>query len=242
MKYTVSASEYKDLSDDLQKLYGSETDGNHTIKISGMPDYAAQEKRITDMDAKVAELLTETKAAKKAKKDAETAATQAAHNQAQKDGDVDALTKSWEKKYSDLESGLTLERDEALSLLGREKVHSKAVELATTLAVQGSADVLLPHIETRLSMEIKDGRAVTVVKDTAGQPSALTVDELGKEIAANAAFAPLIVASNAAGGGANGRNNGGAVKSKTATNAQFMDMNPSERMQFAKDGGQILEP
>jgi hypothetical protein len=90
-------------------------------------------------------------------------------------------------------------------------------------------------------MDIKDGRAVAVVMDAEGKPSALTVDELGKEIANNAAFAPLIVASNAAGGGANGAQRGGAAKSKTVTKGQWSEMNPKQKMEFSKDGGQVTE-
>ena len=172
MKYQVTASEYADLSEDVQKLYGSENDGSHTIKIEGAPDYAAQEKRITDMDSKLSELLTETKTAKTKAKDAEKELAKLTKKKIDEDGDVDAINASWQKKYEDRETELIGERDENITLLRHEKVHSKAVELATLLAVPGSADVLLPHIESRLSMEIKDGRAVAVVMDTAGKPSA----------------------------------------------------------------------
>lgn len=241
MKYQVTASEYTDLGEDVQKLYGSESDGKHTIKIEGAPDYAAQEQRITDMDSKLAELLTETKDAKKKAKAAQKLVDQAAHDKASKDGDVEALNKSWQTKY-DTDLGAANERADGLNtMLKHEKVHSQAVELATTLAVPGSADVLLPHIESRLSMDIKDGRAVAVVNDMAGKPSALTVEELGKEIAANAAFAPLIVASNAAGGGANGKQSGGAANPKTATKSQFEQWSPDQRMEFAKGGGQLTD-
>jgi len=237
MKYQVSVSEFTDLSEDEQKLYSSEKDGNHTIKIDGLP----KQEDVSGLKAKVEQLLTEAKDAKKKTKDAEKLAADAAMKKASNDGDVEALEKSWQTKYDTLQAGLTTERDDALGLLGREKVHSRAVELATILAVQGSADVLLPHIESRLSMEIEDGRAVTIVNDTAGKRSALTVEELGKEIAANAAFAPLIVASNAAGGGANGKNSGGAAKQKTATRTDFASWSPDQQKSFSVEGGTLTE-
>ena len=241
MKYQVTVSEFAALSEDEQKLYGSESDGKYTLKIEGMPDFAAQEQRITDMDAKLAQLLSETKVAKKAKKEAETAAAEAAHARAEKDGDVEVLNKSWQTKFDTAVDAANTERDDAMAMLRQEKVHSRAVELATTMAVPGSADVLLPHIESRLAMEIKDGRAVAVVLDMAGKPSALTVDELGKEIANNAAFAPLIVASYAAGGGAKGTNSGGAAKQKTATRAEFDGWDQSQRSKFSVEGGTLTD-
>jgi hypothetical protein len=236
MKYQVSASDYEGLDDDAKKLYGSEDDGKHTLKIEGLeiPDVAGLKKKVTD-------LLAEKKDEAKKRKAAEKEAARITAEKAVKDGDVEAVTESWQKKYDTDMAAANEAKDDALKMLRLEKVHSKAVELATTLAVPGSADVLLPHIESRLSMDIKDGRAVAVVMDTDGKPSALTVDELGKEIANNAAFAPLIVASNAAGGGANGTQRGGAAKSKTVTKAQWGDMNPKQKMEFSKDGGQVTE-
>ena len=239
MKYQVSASDYTELSDDQKAMYGSEKDGNHTIKIEGMPP----QEDVSGLKAKVEQLLTEAKQAKADKKKAEKDAAQVAADAAQQSGDVEAINKSWQKKYDDALAESNGAKDDALNMLRHEKVHSQAVELATTLAVPGSADVLLPHIESRLSMDFKDGRAVAVVKDTAGQPSALTVEELGKEIAANAAFAPLIVASNAAGGGANGQHsNGGAAQIKTTTQSTFDSWTPAQRMEFSKGRGQIIEP
>ena len=167
------------------------------------------------------------------------AARKASDDAAIKSGDVEAITSSWQKKYDTDTAALKTATDEAMRMLRLEKVHSQAVQLATTLALPGSADVLLPHIESRLSMEIRDGRAVAVVLDSTGKPSALTVEELGKEYANNAAFAPLIVASNAAGGGANGKQNGGAAQSKTATRATFEAWSPAKKLEFSKAGGKL---
>ncbi len=241
MKYQVTASEYADLNEDVQKNYGSEKDGKHTIKVDGMPDYAEQEARITAMDTKVTDLLTETKTAKKKAKDAEALAAQAVHDKANKDGDVEALEKSWQKKYDTLEETLTGERDVATGALHQATAHSDAMELSTTLAVKGSAIALMPHIEPRIYVEIVDGKAVSKVRDINGQPSALTLKELGEEIAGNPAFAPLIEASRAAGGGANGTQRGGAAQTKTLTKAAFDALTPQGKMDFSKDDGQITE-
>lgn len=237
MKYQVSVSDYEGLNDEQKALYGDAKDDKHTLKVEGLP----QVEDVSGLKSKNAELLTEAKDAKddarQLRKDLQKATTK----KAKEDGDIEALEASWKEKY-DTDLGVANEaKDEAMKMLRLEKVHSRAVELATTLAVSGSADVLLPHIESRLSMEIKDGRAVAVVMDMEGKPSALTVEELGKEIADNPAFAPLIEASKAAGGGANGAQRGGAAQSKTATRAQWAGMNPSQKMEFSKDGGHVLD-
>lgn len=236
MKYQVTAEEFTALSEDQQKMYGAEKDGNHIFKIEGMP---AQED-VSGLKTKVEQLLKEKKDEQTARKAAEKVASDEAAAAAQKSGDKDAINASWQAKYDTDLAAANTERDASLTMLRNEKVHSKAVELATQLAVPGSANVLLPHIESRLSMEIKDGRAVAVVMDMAGKPSALTVEELGKEIANNAAFAPLIVASNAAGGGANGKPNGRAGQTKTATEAEFKGWNPAQKSKFSIEGGQII--
>lgn len=237
MKYQVSASDYEGLSDDQKALYGDAKDGKHTLKIEGLP----QVEDVSGLKSKNAELLTEAKDAKddarQLRKDLQKATTK----KAKEDGDMDALEASWQEKY-DTDLGTAHgERDDVLKLLDTAVAHSKAVELATTLAVPGSFKALLPTIEPRIAVEIKDGRAVAVVKDKDGKPSALTVKELGEEIANDPAFAPLIEASKAAGGGANGAQRGGAAKSKTVTKSQWGDMNPSQKMEFSKDGGHVLD-
>ena len=197
MKYEVKTLD--GLDDSVKGLY-SEHGSVYRLKVEGLP----KPEDVTGLKNKVDELLKEKKTEQAARKAAEKKAQDEADELAKKTGDVDALNTSWETKYNDAIAELTGERDEAMSMLHDAKVHTVGVEMATALAIPGSAGVLLPHIEPRLSMDIKDGRANIVVLDAEGKPSALTVDELGKEIASNKAFAPLIVASNAAGGGAKG--------------------------------------
>ena len=234
LKFQVDTIE--GLDESVQKMY-TEKDGKFTLAIEGLP----KQEDVSGLKTKVEQLLTEAKEAKQKAKDAKKLADEATHNKAKNDGDIEALTASWETKYKTDTDTLTTERDDALGMLRAEKVHSKAVEMAGTLAIPGCADVLLPHITPRITMTIKDGRAVTEVLDAAGKPSALTLDELGKEFANNPAFAPLIVASNAAGGGANGKQGGGAAKSKTATRSEHDAWNPSQKQKFFSEGGTLIE-
>lgn len=207
LKYKVKSID--SLDDAIKGLY-TEKDGEFVLSIDGLPRL----DEVEGLKAKVDELLTEAKIAKKNAKDAEKKAADAAREKAEKDGDIDALNASWQKKYDTDIGSVSSERDGYLNMLTKEKVHSKAVELATTLAVPGSAKVLLPHIESRLAMQVKNGEAELVIKGEDGKPSALTLEELGKELSTNEAFAPIIVASNASGSGANGAGKGGGAAGK----------------------------
>lgn len=163
------------------------------------------------------------KEAEKHLKEKERLAKEAAEEAARKNGDVEALEKSWrEKNENDIK-----ERDGKLSeyeqMINKMTVGSQAQKLASELAVPGSADVLLPHIERRLSVEMKDGQAIVRVLDKDGKPSALSIDDLKKEIEGNPAFAPLIVGSKANG-------SGGVGGKGVAGNGDVMKLSPVERM------------
>lgn len=236
LKFKIDKAGFDALGEDAQKMY-TEADGEFTLQVSGLPDIPDVE----GLKNKVNELLSEKKEESKKRKAAEKKAADDAAAAAQNSGDVDAINTSWQTKYDEAVESLTTERDGALKMLRVEKVHSKAVELATMLAVPGSADVLLPHITSRLTMDITDGKAKAVVLDKEGKPSALTVEELGSEIANNEAFAPLIVASNSSGSGANGNKGGGAAKSKTVTRKVFDGWDASQQSKHCTEGGQITD-
>lgn len=63
-------------------------------------------------------------------------------------------------------------------------------------------DLALPHIKSRLTAELKDnGEIAVVVLDAAGKPTAGTLEDLMKEMAGDARFAPIVKGSKAQGGG-----------------------------------------
>jgi hypothetical protein len=207
MKYEIDSID--GLDENVQKLYEKSGD-KYRLKIEGLeiPD-------VDGLKSKVQELLDEKKAAQKVAREAEKAAAKAVEEAARKSGDVEALENSWKQKLADREAESQAKIDEQNQWIRAQTVEATALKLATTLAVPGSADVLMPHIERRLGMDVRDGKPVAVVLDAQGKPSALSVDDLAKEFTANQAFAPLIAASNASGGGAAGANGrGGAAQAK----------------------------
>ncbi|MDD1131157.1 hypothetical protein [Pseudomonas shahriarae] len=198
----------------VRALY-TEKDGKFVLGIEGLP----QPEDVTGLKAKVDELLGEKKAAEKARKDAEEQARLEREEAARKSGNVEELEKSWSEKFNRREAelnGLLEQERGTLSTQIRDlTVGRTATDIASALAIPGSAKALLPHIERRLSVEQRDGKPVVVVLDQQGKLSAATLDELKAEFANDTAFAPLIAGSKASGGGAAGAGGGGgAAKGK----------------------------
>jgi hypothetical protein len=194
----------------VRALY-TEKDGKFVLGIEGLP----QQEDVSGLKAKVDELLGEKKAAEKKAREAEDAARLEREEAARKSGNVEELERSWSEKYNRREAELngTLEQERS-TLSGQIRdltVGRTATDIASALAVQGSAKALLPHIERRLSVEQREGKPVVVVLDAQGKLSAATLDELKAEIANDAAFAPLIAGSKASGGGAGGAGGGGGA-------------------------------
>ena len=198
------------LDDSVKSLY-TEKEGKFVLGIEGLP----QPEDVSGLKSKVEELLGEKKAAEKARKDAEEQARLEREEAARKSGNVEELEKSWSEKYSRREAelnGLLEQERGTLSTQIRDlTVGRTATDIATTLAIPGSAKALLPHIERRLSVEQRDGKPAVVVLDQAGKLSATTLDELKAEFMNDPAFGPLIAGSKASGGGAGGAGKGGGA-------------------------------
>lgn len=202
------------VDESIQALY-VEKDGKFVLGIEGLP----QPEDVSGLKSKVEELLGEKKLAEKKAREAEEAARLEREELARKSGNVEELEKSWSEKYTRREAELNgLLEQERGSLGGQIRdltVGRTATDIATTLAIPGSAKALLPHIERRLSVEQRDGKPTVVVLDQAGKLSATTLDELKAEFMNDPAFGPLIAGSKASGGGAGGAGKGGgAAKGK----------------------------
>lgn len=168
-------------------------------------------KGIEALKSKNDELLTETKAAKAAKREAEEKAKAEAEELARKSGNIEALEKSWQEKLAKAQADAQRTIDALQGSITTMTVDNVAVRLANEIAVPGSADILIPHIKARLAAEQRDGQFVTVVRDAQGKPSAASLDDLKTEFTTSPAFAPVIVGSKASGGGAGGGSKGGGA-------------------------------
>jgi hypothetical protein len=209
LKYQLDTLDGVD--DGVRALY-TEKDGKFVLGIEGLPP----QEDVSGLKSKVEELLSEKKLAEKKAREAEELARTEREEAARKSGNVEELEKSWSEKYNRLQSELTGQLDQERGALSNQirdlTVGRTATDIASALAIPGSAKALLPHIERRLSVEQRDGKPVVVVLDQQGKLSASTLDELKAEFANDVAFAPLIAGSKATGGGAPGGQGGGAAK------------------------------
>ena len=198
------------VDESIQALY-VEKDGKFVLGIEGLP----QPEDVSGLKSKVEELLGEKKLAEKKAREAEEAARLEREELARKSGNVEELEKSWSEKYNRREAELNGLLEQERGTLGTQirdlTVGRTATDIATTLAIPGSAKALLPHIERRLSVEQRDGKPTVVVLDQAGKLSATTLDELKAEFMNDPAFGPLIAGSKASGGGAGGAGKGGGA-------------------------------
>lgn len=209
----------------------TETDQAEDQSTAGGQNWEAAQKSIAALEAKVAELLGETKAEREKRREAEEAAKRQAEEAARKSGDIEALEKSWSDKLTAREKELRADLESRDAWVRDLTVGQTATAMAADLAVQGSAKALLPHIKARLGTDIREGRPVTVVLDEAGKPSAMTVDELRNEIANDPAFAPLIVGTKASGAG------GVSGKGSAQSGGKPSDWTEAQKGMFIRENG-----
>lgn len=181
-------------------------------------DVAALQAELAALKGHHEKLLGETKAAKaKAKEEAE-AARVAAEDAARKSGDVSALDKSWQEKYAKAEAEYGAKLTAAQQQLQTVLVDNVAQKAAMDIAVDAEcAELLADKLRGSLGLAEVDGKMQTVVFDADGKRSALTVDELKKQLVAKY---PRLVKGNPAGGaggfpqpagGAGGSTNSGSM-------------------------------
>ena len=219
------------IDEPLRGLY-EEKEGKFRLKVDGLPNDEGLKK-------KNQELLDELKGFKRTQKEKDDQLAKEREELLAKNGDVEALRKSYEDKIGKFSTEFGEKEKSYQQQLQRLTVGQAATTLAAELAIPGSAAVLLPHVQARLSMEIRDGVPVTVVIGQDSKPSAMTIEELKAELAANPAFAPIIAASKAAGGGASGGGNGGGAAKKAITRTQFDSLDAGARMAHIQAGGTI---
>ena len=198
-------------------------------KNKGGGDDALKKMReqLDALEAKNKELLKE-------KKDAAKKAEEAALEAARKGGDIEALEKSWQEKLNKVIE----EKDTALaqyqSMIHALTVGATASKLAGDIALPGSSDVLLPHIQQRLTVETHDGKPTVRVLDKEGKPTAMSIEELRTEFMANPAFAPIIAGSKAQGSGKPAGQGGGQGGKQLYRD----EMDATQKMEYQREHGQ----
>lgn len=225
MKFKISKTDHEALGEDNQKLYKADGE-DFVLSVEGMP----KQEDVSGLKNKNAELLEKIAKLSDGQKEKTDAAVEAALAEAKGSGDIEALEKSWQKKYDTKVNALEATNTELNGVVAKLTSGSEATKLASAIGIKGSVEVLLPHIEKRLKTEMKDGVPVTIVLGTDGKPSALTIAELSEEFKTNEAYAPLITGSNGSGGGHNQQN-----RKAPDQNTDTSTMSAQEKLTHARE-------
>ena len=186
-------------------------DGKFRLKVEGLDDTGALKRAKEHEKTARMQAENDAKEAKRQLDELQKSVAAQSDDDARDKGDTAALEASWQDKLTKREDSLNGEIATLNTAVRSLTVDREAIRMASEIAVEGSADVLLPHIKSRLAADQKDGQFVTVVNDVNGKPSALTVSELQTEFINNPTFAPVIVASKGKGSGAGSSKPGGAA-------------------------------
>lgn len=115
--------------------------------------------------------------------------------------DVSDMEASYKKMLEDQKATLETSHAETQKALKAATKDVAKKELLGKLTDPDSADLLEPHIDRRLKVEIVDGRAITRVLDKDGKMSAMSLSDLEAEIRADKKFAAVLTASRGSGTG-----------------------------------------
>lgn len=196
-------------------------------------------KEIEGLKANRDEILGELKTFKAKAREEEAARVKLAEETARKNGDFEALEKSWAEKFTAREQELSDLLSQRESVIADLTVGATAARLASELAIKGSEKVLERIVRDRLGFEVAEGQHKVFVKDEAGQRSASTIDDLRKEILSDSALKPILQGTQATGAGGVGQNGGAAQK--TVTRSQWDAMSHADRAAFSKNGGKVTD-
>lgn len=218
LKSKLTKAEFDALPDVLKEHY--KASGDSYLLDS---DDAAELRRAKEREVEQTRLEKERADRLQAELDAEKEAKRvAAEEAAKKAKDIPAIEASWASKVEAAKAEAQRAVDALKTKLNNLLVKSKAEALANKISTAPS--LLAPVIAARLQAETDGDEAKTRVLDATGKVSAMTLEDLEKEIVANAEYAAIIRGTNANGGGAgSGGSGGGAGKA-------FKDMSEAERV------------
>jgi len=224
-KLRLTKTEWEALSEEMRKLYVADGDG-YKIPLQEDDDPAAL-RRARDRERDDAKALRADLGALRTK------ITELEGKTARENGDVKALETSWQKKYTDREKELTGVIDGFKQEITKSLVKQAIGQISSAVTAKPEdAELLEPHIAGRFDVVFdSENKAQLKIKDKEGKLSALSLEDLQKEILADPKFGKIVVASKASGSGAGGgRNNSGGGAAK-----KLSDMSEPERVQLHRD-------
>ena len=157
---------------------------SHNERLTG--DLGKLKERVTEME------VAQKTAAEKAEAEKQKAL--------EASGDVEKIKKSLTEKYEKQIAAKQAEYEGLVGVVGDLTAGQTARDLAGELSIEGAAKGLLPHIQSRLRTEFKDGKPTVQVLDADGSVTGLTPDDLKSEIRNTPYLKHMIAGSKASGG------------------------------------------
>lgn len=212
-----------------------ENTGNNENKINGLDELKAEnadlKQQLESLRNKTDELLTETKKAKAAKREALELAEKEAREKAEKENDYKQLFESSDQKVKALE--------EQLSSIRHEQEFSKHKEAAMSLASELTKDATRRDLLTEQFLKrTKVTEEGLKVLNENGELTVSSTDELKSQISERYAF--LVDGTQASGGSAKGNVTSGAT-SKQMSRSVFEKSSPNEQADFMRSGGKLTD-
>lgn len=188
-------------------------------------------EEVSGLKAKNDELLSEKKAALRAKEELDAKARAEKEEIAKQQNDFKQLYESQKQEADSLRKKI----EEMNHAVQRQTIGGEASRIAATLTKDvAKAKLLEKEISQRLSLVENEIRVV----DESGQLTVSTMDDLTAQIRTNYPF--LVDGIQAQGGGA-ARSHGGAdVGNKQISRSEFDGMNQGQRAKFLREGGKVI--
>ncbi len=197
-------------STDIQDVIGDDVETNDTQQT----ELQAEIERLRKHNEV---LLSEKKARSEAARQAEAEKLRIEQEAAKKNGDFEALEKSYEQKFQEKQREL----DELLKQRDSSTVEQTSQSLASQLADTPHNQRLLQRfIKDRLS--VVDGQVKVV--DEQGQLSASTIDDLAHEFRSSGVYDSLLVGTRGSGSGGNGTGTKGIKSAAEYTEAERIEL------------------
>lgn len=193
LKRKISKEEFDKLPDVLKSEY-KEKNGSYLADIEGDDEAVIALRQAKDNEknehAKTKETL----------KNLQDQLDALSGDKMRKDGDVAALDKSWKEKLTARETELNNQISSLQNVVVKSQRDSVLSALAAKLIKPESHRLFKKSIEDRFNVEIGESGPVVRILDAHGKPSAMTIEDLEKEIIANKEYSPIVIGSRASGG------------------------------------------
>ena len=225
LKYLLDEASYAALAEGLKSEYKKEGDG-YIIDLIGAPkveDVTGLKNTVTNTKRERDELKTKLDAL-------ETELDTARAAIGDKTAERTALDASWQGKIDRVQADYAAKEAKLSKAIENLTVGMTAKDIS---AISTIPSVFEEIVKKRLVVDNSGDEPVVRVLDKDGKPSALTIEELKKELAETPEFKPIIKASSASGGGAGGAGQGGG-----ATGKKISEMTLAERTQTLTDIGE----